>query len=312
MLQMDGESAIRLELQANPTRFIEDRRNHYWRDHGVTGHHSGGRQSFALEEGCEVLEKWQVEHNPSCNKMHEIDMTHFYHTDTVKAPDKHGVQRTYRRRRQIVRYIADGGFRIAWMVSEYDGTKRALKTLKYVKKRHFDERNFERHRVDAVAMEQLTASPYVADVYGYCADSALVDYSAEADLYEIFEREIPPTKNELFKIAHDAASAVADMHHFNKDGRATIVNLDIKPNQWIHLDGMYKLNDFNLCHFLAWNATSNDYCGTTYGYGGGRVSLVLVQMILLCRIIMERSNTFSTFISYTVASTRAIHGVGPT
>jgi hypothetical protein len=276
MLHLDDKGVVRLELQANPTRFIEDRRNHYWRDHGVTVHKSGGRQSFAMEEGCEVLDKWQVEHNPSCNKMHEIDMTQFYDEDsTVKAPDKHGVQRgTHPRLREIVRYINTGGFRTAWMVSEHDGTKRALKTLRYVEKRQFDERNFERHRIDAVTMEQLTASPYVADVYGYCAYSALVDYSAEADLYEIFDSEIPPTKGELFKIAHDAASGVADMHRFNANGRATIASMDIKPNQWIHLDGMYKLNDFNLCHFLAWNASSNDYCGTTYGYSEGRVSLV--------------------------------------
>jgi hypothetical protein len=159
------------------------------------------------------------------------------------------------------------------MVSEYDGTKRALKTLRYAENQSFDERNFERHRVDAVAMEQLTASPYVADVYGYCANSALVDYSSHADLYSIFKRGNNPTKDERFNIALDTASTVADMHHFNWDGRATMVHMDIKPAQWILIDGMYKLNDFNLCKFLSWNPERKQYCGSSYGYSGGEVSL---------------------------------------
>lgn len=178
MLQMHGNSVIRLALEANPkTRFIRDRQNHYWQENGVTWH-KGGRESFGLEEGCEILGDWQEEHNPSCNKMHEIDMTEFFHKDTLLT--------TNHRSRQTLGYMKTGGFRSVWMVSEYDGTKRALKTLRYSEKRSFDERHFERHRVDAVVMEQLTASPYVADIYGYCANSALVDYSSHGDLYSIF------------------------------------------------------------------------------------------------------------------------------
>jgi hypothetical protein len=273
MLQMHGNSVIRLALQANPTRLIKDRRNHYWRDNGVTWH-KGRRPT--LREGCEVLGDWQEGHNPSCNKMHEIDMTVFYHEDIVKAPDDNG---TNRRRKQVMRYIDDGGFRSVWMVSEYDGTKRVLKTLRYVKKRPFDELNFHRHRVDAVAMEQLTASPYVANIYGYCANSALVDYSTEPDLDSIFEMKNPPSRDELFKIAHDTASAVAAVHHFNSDSRATMLHLDIKPSQWIHLDGMYKLNDFNLAKFLSWDTKRKQYCGHATGYSGGRVSLALNENV---------------------------------
>jgi serine/threonine protein kinase len=250
--------------------------------------HKGGRESFGLEEGCKILGDWQEqEHNPSCNKMHEIDMTEFFLKDTLLT--------TNHRSRQTLGYIKTGGFRSVWRVSEYDGTKSALKTLRYSEKRSFDERHFERHRVDAVAMEQPTASPYVADIYGYCANLALEDYSSHGDLYSIFRRENHPTMDEGFKIALDTASAVADMHHFNSDGRATMVHKDIKPEQWILIDGMFKLNDFNLCKFLSWNPEQKQYCGYSYGYGGG--TEVLHRMILLRRIAVENLTLLSLLVA---------------
>ena len=306
MLQMHGNSVIRLALETNSMRFIQDRQNHYWQDHGVTWH-KGQRPTSPV--GCEVLGDWQEGHNPSCNQMHEIDMTAFYHKDMVEKP---GGNATYRRRRRVMRYIDTGGFRSVWMISEYDGTKRVLKTLRYAEKRPFDEENFNRHRVDAVAMEQLTASPYVASIYGYCANSALVDYSTEPDLYSIFDVGNPPTKDELFKIAHDTASAVADVHHFNSDGRATIVHLDVKPSQWIQLDGMYKLNDFNLAMLLSWDTKRNEYCGNATGYSGGRVRPAPNENVSSdCSVSSLTLTLFCLLVSYLVASTRAILGVGP-
>jgi hypothetical protein len=288
MVQMGNDTIVVRQLPLEAQHWIQDRRNHYWLDHGVGYHY----QIPKLKEGCELMEKWQEEHSPSCNNFHEIDMTEFSQKDTAEAQAPE---------RQVMRYIATGGFRTAWMVSEYDGTSRVLKTLRYVKKRAFDEENIERHRIDAVAMEQLTASKYVANVYGFCADSTLVDYSTKENLYKIFDSEIPPTKDELFKIAHDAASAVADVHHFNSDGRATMVHMDIKPSQWIQLDGMYKLNDFNLAQFTSWNQERKQYCGTADGYPGGRVSPVPnenVSSLSCCR----ESDTCSLLVSYTVAS----------
>jgi hypothetical protein len=56
------------------------------------------------------------------------------------------------------------------------------------------------------------------------------------------------------------ARAVADAHHFDSKGRATIVHRDIKVNQFILINGMYRLNDFNLAHLMRWNREKDEYC----------------------------------------------------
>ena len=219
-----------------------------------------------ITEKCEA-EEWVHDLHPSCLQFHSIDMTDFFLNDKRTSVGVNGKED-----REKFRFIAEGGFRAAFMITEFDGTRRVLKTLRYANNRDFDHRNLDRMRRDAVVSEQLTASPYIADIYGYCAQSALVDYSNGQDLDYIFDQKINPTKDELFQIAHDVAQSVADAHHFNKEGRATIVHMDIKPDQWILLDGRYKLNDFNLARFLTWDPVKQQNCDVASGYSGGRVS----------------------------------------
>ena len=46
--------------------------------------------------------------------------------------------------------------------------------LKVMKSEHqFDNRNFERHRRDALVMERLSSSHHLVSIYGYCANSVL-------------------------------------------------------------------------------------------------------------------------------------------
>jgi serine/threonine protein kinase len=230
----------------------------------------------------------------------------------------------------VVGYIHDGGFRTAWRITEYDGTLRVLKTLKFIAKRHFDLDNLERHRRDAIATEQLTASSYIADIYGHCAQSALVDYSDKGSMYHIFKHQDDLyTHDELFQIAFDAVAAVADTHHFNEDNRATIVHHDIKPNQWIYvstvfssffpfcysltlssscaqLDGMYKLNDFNVAKFLSWNTEKNQHCGQESGYSTGRVSCIHMESCVVHAFVKAIYHTNNLCCYSSVASSRTI------
>jgi len=51
------------------------------------------------------------------------------------------------------------------------------------------------------------------------------------------------------KVAADVASGVAEAHLF-VDGMPTMAHADLKPEQFLLVDGVYKINDFNCCHFL--------------------------------------------------------------
>lgn len=60
------------------------------------------------------------------------------------------------------------------------------------------------------------------------------------------------------------------------EGRATIVHMDIKPNQIVLVNGTYKMNDFSFCEFLRWNPKEDKYCS----FGGGYVGRVSDDLLL--------------------------------
>jgi len=85
---------------------------------------------------------------------------------------------------ESLEFLGQGWFRSAWKmyaegIPEYDEEEEewldeetvVLKTLRI--ERDFLEEYYELHRRDALAMERLTFSPYVLDVYGYCGQSAI-------------------------------------------------------------------------------------------------------------------------------------------
>lgn len=51
-----------------------------------------------------------------------------------------------------------------------------------------------------------------------------------------------------------------DFHSIDEEGRATIVHNDIKPNQFISINGVYKLNDFNKSMFLKYDKDTGISC----------------------------------------------------
>ena len=245
MLQNNTVTRLELVWDLEP----QGRQNKYWRNRGAKWHEPRSRP----KEGCVPLAVWQDDQHPTCNMFHEIPLYELDHSDEY----------------ELARLMSNGAYRDVWGIREFDGTRRVLKTLRYLKKRQFDQRNFDRHRRDAVASEQLSASPYIANIFGYCANSALYDYSTGGDLYDI--RDSNFSKNELLIIAHDIAASIADAHHYDSKERATIVHADIKPNQFLNINGKYQLSDFNRCRFLSWNSEREEYCGFTVGKNGGKV-----------------------------------------
>eukprot|EP00934_Nitzschia_sp_Nitz4_P007085 Nitzschia sp. Nitz4//scaffold21_size171442//91072//93100//NITZ4_002171-RA/size171442-augustus-gene-0.184-mRNA-1//1//CDS//3329542441//7075//frame0 len=210
------------------------------------------RLSEKFETGhCKAMYKWQTQSFPNCNSVFEQDLTQL--------------------RKEQVRLIANGYWRDVWRVQAANDTV-ALKTLRYVHK--ISARNFDRHRRDALAMDQLTSSRWIVDIHSYCGNTAIVEYapggslddsifsSSEQDYWEPHERLI---------IAYQVASGVAAVHNTPAEGRAAIAHTDIDTLQFVHITstGMYKLNDFNRCRFLRWNNDTQQPCGFTVGNNPG-------------------------------------------
>jgi hypothetical protein len=63
---------------------------------------------------------------------------------------------------------------------------------------------------------------------------------------------------------------LADAHTVDFEDRATIAHTDIAGNQYILIDGVYKLNDFNRARFLLRNKTSGENCHYLVGKNPGK------------------------------------------
>jgi hypothetical protein len=222
--------------------------------------------SAASEMGkgpCQPMADWQTGHNPTCNIIHEASSA--FVEPFAKTTNNTWVTN--------IRLIAAGGYRHVWMYGEYDGTKRVMKTLRVDKAKKtsgFDLRSFDRHRRDAVAFDQLSSSPLVINIYGYCSNTGIFKYGEGGDLEAIYERDPHISKDELLQIAYNVSMSVAHAHHYDENGHATIAHTDIKVDQFLYEDGYYKLTDFNRARFLLWNGQTKKHCGFTVGKNGGQ------------------------------------------
>lgn len=95
--------------------------------------------------------------------------------------------------------LAHGGWRDVWLSNFTEPV--VLKSLLF--ENDFTERNIDRHRRDAVALERLTRSPHVMDIYGYCGNSGLFEFAAGKSLWEVIapdEYETNPPRNQWSKL----------------------------------------------------------------------------------------------------------------
>jgi serine/threonine protein kinase len=125
---------------------------------------------------------------------------------------------------------------------------------------NFEDAHFEHDRVDAVAMERLTSSKHVINIFGFCGHSVMTEYADGSRLGELVDKAKGKPLQRL-RIARDIANGLADVHGIDGDGNATFVHLDINPANVVSVGGTLKLNDFNIGIIRRWNETSNEPCG---------------------------------------------------
>lgn len=212
-------------------------------------------QPFETEK-CKAQYEWQLTSFPTCNIVHEVDMLH----DQINKD---------------LWFIADGHYRDVWswdhlsLVNGDNKTKDkerfALKTLRYM--HNFDERSFDRHRRDALVMERLTSSNYVIDIFSYCTNSGLFDYGDSGTIHSTISHSLKESTIispiHKLQISAQVAMALKDVHSTDSDYFSAIVHGDIKADQFVLIDGIYKLNDFNRGRFMRWNIEEEKPCGFT-------------------------------------------------
>lgn len=202
---------------------------------------------------CKPMYSWQKSSFPSCNLVHEIDLTNSLAENASEV-------------------LAYGAYRDVWSITGMDKNRYVLKTMLY--ERDFTVRNFDRYRRDAVAMERLTSSELILDIYGFCGSSAATEFAdggdlettlwGDIDIYE--EPEIPEsrlTDVEKLEIATEAARSLADFHFLGEDSnedRPIMAHTDIKLSQFVKVGSKFKLNDFNRARFLMWNEEKKKIC----------------------------------------------------
>ena len=152
--------------------------------------------------------------------------------------------------------------------------------------RDYGENAYFKAHKDGVAMERLSFSDYILDIYGYCGLSQVIELgSPQGNLHDLIKttrlhsRSSIPVLDQL-KISYHIVSAVADMHQDReqlqlqqsqqqqqeqqkqtKDSKIVpIVHNDICCHQFIHVNGIYKLNDFHLAKFQKRNQHTNETC----------------------------------------------------
>lgn len=176
--------AVPLQLTNHPQQLIlKDRRNHYWIYKKPEYHYQD--EDDEEDDKCVPLGDWQTERNIfACNPFHEVDL-----------------------QEPTLTSVGSGSYRQAWSYEEYDGTTQVMKTLAWKKRLDWDD--FRSARQEAMAMAQTSSSKYVANMYGACSHSTIMDYSPDGILWWLFD-DFEPTKEELLQIAHDVSAGVAD------------------------------------------------------------------------------------------------------
>ncbi|KAL7574658.1 hypothetical protein ACA910_003005 [Epithemia clementina (nom. ined.)] len=211
----------------------------------------------ALEtEKCRAQYSWQKDPKPNCNLVHEYGMN------------------------QMLKIVGSGYYRDVWTTLGKMEQEAVLKTQRF--EHGFSERNnIDRSQRDALAMEHFTASPWILDVYAYCATSSIAEFAPNGSI----EDKIWPAGEsddggssanntkismEFLRLAVQATMGVADLHNYDMDGRPSVAHTDISPSQFVLTrNGRVKLNDFNRARFLRADRETNEVCPYLFEYNRG-------------------------------------------
>lgn len=122
----------------------------------------------------------------------------------------------------------------------------------------FEDDFYDKHRIEAIAMEKLTSSSHVIDVYSFCGQSLMSELADGRSLGKLSDKS---SLLERLQIAIDVAEGLADVHGIDGKDNATVMHFDINPGNVISINNTLKLNDFNVAQLRKWNVKTQKPCG---------------------------------------------------
>lgn len=239
----------------------------------------------SADEECRFKYDWQEGAFPNCNVIHEFELG-----QTSRMLGRMARKRLRLREgdgNDLVKYLSHGYWRDVWVLSHrnapdetHEKEREELTVLKTLRYEHdFTDRNYDRHRKDALASERLSGSPYVVDIFAFCQNTAVFEYGKGGDIdgklwpYDEEEEEhyiAELSSWEKLDMSYQVACGIADMHGVEEDGIASIAHTDITPSQFIYINGKWKLNDFNRCRFMREHTKDKSVCGFEVGSNPGK------------------------------------------
>lgn len=221
----------------NPDRY-PSKREVYWTDEDEEGqdllndekYYDKHRREEPLDKSCELFD-WQRHIKPTCNSIHENDLTDFFIENNDKADER-------------VRLIAHGFWRDVWKIRR-DG-KDSWSAFKTIRTEHdYTDRNFDRHERDAIVMDLLTKSPHIVKMHSFCGHSTFTEFTTDGSLSDLIwppdESMMSASMRERLEMAIQIAKAVSDVHFTAVEDVATVSHADISPSQFLFIDGVIKL-----------------------------------------------------------------------
>ena len=193
-------------------------------------------------EHCHPMHAWQSTSFPVCNTIHEMNIQ-----QSVVKKD--------------LDLISKKGFwRHAWgsqdVFARNNTTTPRRMVWKTFKIQHsMEDAFFENNRVDALAMERLTFSPHVIDIYGFCSMTVIQEFAGR----QLHEQTLDPKQS--LDIAIQIARGIRDIHHVGNSELPALVHNDINlANIIVTDDGRPVLNDFNIAVLLMQHDVSGAPC----------------------------------------------------
>ena len=202
-------------------------------------------------EECVPMMEWQTQSFPNCNALHEASVV-----DGIVVVSKDDDATTTTTTDEEISLLSlEGSWRSVWKLHQHNTNETiVLKLQRY--DRDFTPLSYEHHRVDALAMERLTRSPHIVDIFGYCGMSVLTEYATGSARNFVKNRALRSL--DRLEIGRDLAQALADVHgiDYPNSTNVTLVHNDMNMANAVEVNGRLKLNDFNIGVLQRWNTTT--------------------------------------------------------